>query len=822
MCNGQFGKDSVFPQFNKDRADSYFNPRYSTATPINVQDTNWFPNINTKDNLTAFNVNAIKPKDVKKIVQSKSNTSAAGPDGISYAIMKKLPCLHHILATLYSKLLSNPEPPLSWSNSKVTLIYKKGDTNDPANFRMIALSSTFGKTFHQILSQRFSHYLTVNGYIDATTQKAFLRGINGVIEHNQVFQELIRHAKANKRTIHATFFDLEDAFGSVQHNLISHSLNQFDIPENISNYVLNLYSNLQGSVVSQQWSSEQFKFAKGVFQGDPLSPIVFLICFNPIIEKLKQESKFGYDLNGTKYITTPFADDFNLITTNKRTHQRLINNINGWINSMGLKLKPPKCVSISIISGKPTPVNFEINNSPINTLQSAPHKFLGSHLTFQNKQSEILNFVSNHIRCRLDRVDELLIRNEYKIRIYRDYILPATRFHLTVHELTSTSLDKLDALANRYVKRWTHLPRSATPAVLHLPCFLDIKSIKCLYHECQTAAYVSSRLKADHKVQNALDSKLKREAHWTRKSSVTVKSQAVFESLPTENNPNSKYLIKTAKDNVKKDFIEHWKSHVKSLLMQGNFLRLAETLEADVDWKSKLFNLPRNMTQFLLNSVLDTLPTNSNLVRWNQRSNERCTLCGSKETLLHVLNNCEPMLERYTWRHDSVLNLLFNILCDFKSPDTDIYADLSNGNKEGISTIPISVAITNQRPDLVLVNKVKKQISILELTIPFESGIEKAHERKTEKYSQLISDIKDSGYDISFHALEIGSRGMISKENSERIFNLLSSQNGKPVLQRTFRQFKARICKTVLIGSYVIFYSKYDPAWRKPTLIACS
>ena len=48
-----------------------------------------------------------------------------------------------------------------------------------------------------------------------------------------------------------------------------------------------------------------------------------------------------------------------------------------------------------------------------------------------------------------------------------------------------------------------------------------------------------------------------------------------------------------------------------------------------------------------------------------------------------------------------------------------------------------------------------------ELTIPFESGIEKAHERKTEKYSQLISDIKDSGYDISFHALEIRSRGMI-------------------------------------------------------------
>ena len=60
---------------------------------------------------------------------------------------------------------------------------------------------------------------------------------------------------------------------------------------------------------------------------------------------------------------------------------------------------------------------------------------------------------------------------------------------------------------------------------------------------------------------------------------------------------------------------------------------------------------------------------------------------------------------------------------------------------------------------------------------------------------------------------------MISKENSEYIYSILSSQNSKPVQQRTFRQFKARLCKIVLIGSYVIFYSKHDPAWQKSTFI---
>ena len=38
---------------------------------------------------------------------------------------------------------------------------------------------------------------------------------------------------------------------------------------------------------------------KGVFQGDPLSPIVFIMCFNPIIEYLEtQKQQYGYDFAG--------------------------------------------------------------------------------------------------------------------------------------------------------------------------------------------------------------------------------------------------------------------------------------------------------------------------------------------------------------------------------------------------------------------------------------------------------------------------------------------------------------------------------------------
>ena len=95
------------------------------------------------------------------------------------------------------------------------LVHKKGDTSTPSNFRMIALSGCIGKTYHLLLAERLTTYLTVDKFVDPELQKAFLPGINGTIEHNIVMEEIIKDAKAKNLTFHTTFFDLEDAFGSV-------------------------------------------------------------------------------------------------------------------------------------------------------------------------------------------------------------------------------------------------------------------------------------------------------------------------------------------------------------------------------------------------------------------------------------------------------------------------------------------------------------------------------------------------------------------------------------------------------------------------------
>ena len=76
-----------------------------------------------------------------------------------------------------------------------------------------------------------------NGYLDTTAQKAFVEGINGCVEHIQVVQEVIQHARLNKKTVHITWFDLA---GSVSHELIPLVLAHYNLPDNIIQYITDL------------------------------------------------------------------------------------------------------------------------------------------------------------------------------------------------------------------------------------------------------------------------------------------------------------------------------------------------------------------------------------------------------------------------------------------------------------------------------------------------------------------------------------------------------------------------------------------------------
>ena len=67
----------------------------------------------------------------------------------------------------------------------------------------------------------------------------------------------------------------------------------------------------------------------------------------------------------------------------------------------------------------------------------------------------------------LTATDVLSVRGEYKLWIYRNYILSLLRFHLSVDAVTQSAISKMESMVMRYLKKWLHLPRSATKVILY-------------------------------------------------------------------------------------------------------------------------------------------------------------------------------------------------------------------------------------------------------------------------------------------------------------------------------------------------------------------
>ena len=126
---------------------------------------------------------------------------------------------------------------------------------------------------------------------------------------------------------------------------------------------------------------------------------------------------------------------------------------------------------------------------------------------------------------------------------------------------------------------------------------------------------------------------------------------------------------------------------------------------------------------------------------------------------------------------------------------------------EGQLQFPIEAAVTSLRPDVVLFSRSSKTIVLLELTVPLEDNVHQAHDRKTTKYSALVTACEENGFKTHMFALEVGCLGYCP-HSFLHCFKAL----GLP--KSAARQIRSEASKTALRSSYVLFLRRGMPTWE--------
>jgi hypothetical protein len=113
---------------------------------------------------------------------------------------------------------------------------------------------------------------------------------------------------------------------------------------------------------------------------------------------------------------------------------------------------------------------------------------------------------------------------------------------------------------------------------------------------------------------------------------------------------------------------------------------------------------------------------------------------------------------------------------------------------------------TTLRPDLVAIHSAVKKIEIMELTVPMEQNVQSKHDFKTGKYASLCNDLKSKGFDVTFHAVEIGCRGMVPQSATGYLRHL-------KMPKKKIRELAFQLSKMAAQCSWTIFNNRHSSTW---------
>ena len=211
-------------------------------------------------------------------------------------------------------------------------------------------------------------------------------------------------------------------------------------------------------------------------------------------------------------------------------------------------------------------------------------------------------------------------------------------------------INNIDNVASRYIRQWLELPISATLSSLVLSKLkygvsFILPSTKFMH--CQVVARNALKLSPNPFI-NLL---------W---SSSSVGCNIQFDQFR-----NTKQVL-NAIQNDNEDRIHH------ELKSQG-FILSSILLHASSKtrnlWSKVQRNMPKNIFNFTIKYLNNTLATKKNLFKWSLYSTPACSFCLQSETLQHIVSSYKSYLDdgRYTWRHNSVLSYLAKSMSSIKN-----------------------------------------------------------------------------------------------------------------------------------------------------------
>jgi hypothetical protein len=243
----------------------------------------------------------------------------------------------------------------------VVPILKKGNRNEVANYRPIALLPILSKLFELVIKEQLCNHLNKCNFI-LENQFGFREGKSTIDAIQNVTTQIYENFERKNITL-ATFIDISKAFDSISHSILIGKLHEYGLTGNTLQLLKSYLVNRKQLVKVNNKTSQLRSIDRGVPQGSVLGPLLFILFMNDLPTALRDP-------------ITMFADDTLILSTNhNRTNlitasNESLSSTKNWLERNDLKLNEEKTEQMI----------FSLNKSLRNSNFPVVSKYLGIYI----------------------------------------------------------------------------------------------------------------------------------------------------------------------------------------------------------------------------------------------------------------------------------------------------------------------------------------------------------------------------------------------------------------------------------------------------------
>ena len=292
-------------------------------------------------------IGIFQSSEVTEAIHRLKTNKAPGPDGSIVELFKYLDSSNvDSLTNCLNALWRAKLVPDDFTQAHIASLYKKGDHENPENYRPISLLNVSYKIYAYILKSRLA--MALEEHL-SPTQFGF-RASRSTIDPLFCLRRLTDVVEQGHDKLILIFLDWEKAFDKISHEKMFQSLHRMSIPVEILDAIKAIYQKPMFQVMHRDKFSSWLSQRTGIRQGCPLSPYLFIVTMHVLFHDVHRrfnDPRYAKTFQGINFHELLYADDTLILTKSFASANQYLHLIEEESQYLDLNLNKSKCCYIA-------------------------------------------------------------------------------------------------------------------------------------------------------------------------------------------------------------------------------------------------------------------------------------------------------------------------------------------------------------------------------------------------------------------------------------------------------------------------------------------